>query len=235
MADEPRPSAFPDHLVLGYEAFLTGRFPGEQRRFRELAEKGQRPATMIVGCCDSRVSPEAIFDAGPGELFVLRNVANLVPPYAPDEHHHGASAALEYAVMALKVRHIVVLGHAQCGGVAAYVDSVANPETPPLSEGDFIGRWIRLLGPAAERAGPRPAYPDRGYVERLEHESIKQSLRNLRGFPWVRTLEDRHFLHLHGAYFGVMDGRLLAYDEAKDAFAPIAAETHASVFERARF
>ena len=226
---------FPSHLVEGYQTFLTGRFPSEHERFRELAEKGQRPRTMIIGCCDSRVSPEAIFDAGPGELFVLRNVANLIPPYEPDDHYHGASAALEYAVMALKVRHIVVLGHAQCGGVAAFAESLADPDVPPLSEGDFIGRWIQLLRPAAERAGPRPKVLDRAYTERLEFEAIKQGLRNLRSFPWIRTLETRHYLQLHGAYFGVMDGRLMALDEAKDVFAPVAGATHAAVIEGARF
>ena len=110
---------------------------------------------MVIGCCDSRVAPEAIFDAGPGELFVIRNVGDLVPPYAPDNHFHGTSAALEYAVMALKVAHLVVLGHAQCGGVRAYAESVLNPDAPPLSHGDFIGNWIKLLAPAVERAGAR--------------------------------------------------------------------------------
>jgi carbonic anhydrase len=137
--------------------------------------------------------------------------------------------------MALKVRHIVVLGHAQCGGVAAFAESLADPDTPPLSEGDFIGRWIQLLRPAAERAGPRPTTLDRAYTERLEFEAIKQGLRNLRSFPWIRTLETRHYLQLHGAYFGVMDGRLMALDEAKDVFAPVAGATHAAVIEGARF
>jgi carbonic anhydrase len=226
----------PAHLVDGYETFLKGRFEQEHERFRELAVKGQRPTTMIIGCCDSRVSPEAIFDAGPGELFILRNVANLIPPFEPDDHYHGASAALEYAVMALKVQHIVVLGHAQCGGVTAFAESLANPEAKPLSDGDFIGRWIKMLKPAAERAGPpQPAPVDRAYVERLELESIKQGLANLRSFPMVATLERRHYLHLHGAYFGVMDGRLLALDEESGAFFPVAAGAHAQALEGARF
>ena len=231
----PSSALLPSHLVAGYETFLTGRFSGEHDEFRELAERGQRPATMIIGCCDSRVSPEAIFDAGPGELFVLRNVANLIPPYEPDDHYHGASAALEYAVMSLKVQHIVVLGHAQCGGVAAFAASLANPDTPPLSEGDFIGRWIKMLGPAAERAGARPKTLDRNYLERLEFEAIKQGLRNLRSFPWIRTLETRHYLHLHGAYFGVMDGRLLALDEESGFFKPVASAAHDAAIESARF
>jgi len=225
----------PLHLIEGYESFLAGRFGQEHQRYRTLAEQGQRPTTMIVSCCDSRVSPEVIFDARPGELFVLRNVANLVPPYEPDKHYHGASAALEYAVMALKVRHIVVLGHAQCGGVAAFADALANPDVPPLSEGDFIGRWIKLLGPAVDHVGLPPSHADRAYVERLELEGVKQGLRNLRTFPWIATLERRRYLHLHGAYFGVMDGRLLALDEARNVFSPVAASSHAVALEAARF
>jgi carbonic anhydrase len=226
---------FPEHLVEGYKTFLTGRFRREQERFRDLAEKGQSPTTMVVSCCDSRVAPEAIFDAGPGELFVLRNVANLIPPYEPDDHYHGASAALEYAVMALKVKHIVVLGHAQCGGVRAFAENEANPDLPPLSPGDFIGRWIKLLAPAAEKAGP-PSWPlQPGYTERLEFESIKQGLRNLRSFPMINVLEQRHYLQLHGAYFGVMDGRLLALDEASGLFHPVAEATHAASMSEARF
>src|ERR1700680_2710319 len=127
-------SSFPEHLLEGYRAFTSQRLPTEQSRYRELSEIGQAPEVMVIGCCDSRVSPEVIFDAGPGELFVMRNVANLVPPYAPDGAYHGVSAALEYAVLVLRVRHIVVLGHARCGGIAAYAN-----DAPP---GDFIGKWI---------------------------------------------------------------------------------------------
>src|SRR5687768_9674593 len=126
--------SFPARLIDGYRSFLAGRLPEEQSRYRELAEQGQSPQIMVIGCCDSRVPPEVIFDASPGELFVVRNVANLVPPYAPDGDYHGTSAALEFAVQALKVRHIVILGHAQCGGIKAFADGAA-----PLSKGDFIG------------------------------------------------------------------------------------------------
>src|SRR5262245_9073104 len=111
--------SLPQRLLDGYAMFWTGRLPAEQSRYRELAERGQSPEIMVIGCCDSRVSPEVIFDARPGELFVVRNVANLVPPYSPDGAYHGVSAALEFAVGALRVKHIVVLGHAHCGGVRA--------------------------------------------------------------------------------------------------------------------
>src|ERR687894_675761 len=139
---------FPKRLVDGYRAFLGERFPRERSRFAALAEAGQRPEVMVIGCCDSRVSPTVIFDTGPGELFVVRNVANLVPPYAPDGAYHGVSAALEFAVHALGVKHIVVLGHARCGGVRAFME-----ETAPLSPGDFIGKWISLIAPAAADIG----------------------------------------------------------------------------------
>jgi carbonic anhydrase len=129
----------------------------------------------------------------------------------------------------------VVLGHAQCGGVAAFADALANPDVPPLSEGDFIGRWIKLLGPAVDHVGLPPSQVDRAYVERLELEAVKQGLRNLRTFPWIETLEKRHYLHLHGAYFGVMDGRLLALDETRNVFAPVAPNSHALALEAARF
>ena len=134
----------PDHLRSGYRAFLDERFPRERGRYERVAG-GQKPETMVIGCCDSRVAPEAIFDASPGELFVVRNVANLVPPYAPDDAYHGTSAALEFAVQALRVRHIVVLGHARCDGIAAFADVPADeaPETD--------------LDPGAAGAGPVPA------------------------------------------------------------------------------
>ena len=123
--------SFPKHLLEGYRTFTSQRLPTEQTRYRELSERGQSPAVMVIGCCDSRVSPEVIFDAGPGELFVVRNVANLVPVYQPDGGAHGVSAALEYAVNVLRIQHIVVLGHAQCGGIRAFIDDIE-----PLSPGE---------------------------------------------------------------------------------------------------
>src|SRR6202166_1891116 len=131
---------FPKRLIDGYNAFSDSRLQKEQDRYRQLAEQGQKPQIMVIGCCDSRVSPEVIFDSSPGELFVVRNVANIVPPYAPDGHAHGVSAALEFGVAALKVKHIVVLGHARCGGVKAFAE-----KSEPLSPGDFIGNWVRLM------------------------------------------------------------------------------------------
>ena len=206
---------FPERLRAGYHAFLEDRFARERRRYEVLAE-GQRPEIMIIGCCDSRVSPEVIFDASPGELFVMRNVANLVPPFETGGEYHATSAALEFAVQALRVKHIVVLGHARCGGIRAFADEAA-----PLSPGDFIGRWMTLIAPAAERIGPR-----RGdmadYLTRLELAAIEHSLQNLMTFPCIRILVERGTLHLHGAYFGVATGVLLVRDAQTGAFGPIA-------------
>jgi carbonic anhydrase len=207
---------FPQRLIDGYGAFASGRLQAEQHRYRDLAERGQRPEIMVIGCCDSRVSPEVIFDAGPGELFVVRNVANLVPPFETGGTYHGVSAALEFGVGALKVKHIVVLGHAHCGGVKAYAE-----EAEPLSPGDFIGRWMSLMAPAAEKVGPRGNLSSAEYLQRMEQASITNSLDNLMTFPRLRELVGRGTLMLHGAYFGVATGQLSVLDRATGEFMPV--------------
>jgi carbonic anhydrase len=223
----------PGRLLEGYEVFLRGRFRREQDRYRELADRGQSPQVLLIGCCDSRVSPEVIFDADPGEIFVLRNIANLVPPYAPDGERHGTSAALEYAVKVLQVAHIVVMGHAMCGGVRAYVETQSGADVE-LAPGDFIGQWISLLGAAAAKIGPR-AGPADVYAEELGRAAIIESLANLRAFPYVRQAEAAGQLALHGAYFGVADGRLFGLQEATGEFLPLAEQAHAAALATPRF
>ena len=204
--------SFPKHLLEGYRNFTSQRLPTEQARYRELSERGQSPAVMVIGCCDSRVSPEVIFDAGPGELFVVRNVANLVPVYQPDGGAHGVSAALEYAVNVLRIQHIVVLGHAQCGGIRAFIDDIE-----PLSPGDFIGRWMAMFVKPGEVVEQRDRESRQDFTIRIEKAAIHRSLENLMTFPFVRTLVERGGLHLHGAYFGVAEGSLFLLDqEAKE-------------------
>lgn len=215
---------FPAQLTDGYRAFLDDRFIREQERFEDLAQSGQKPQVMIIGCCDSRVSPETIFNARPGEMFVARNVGALIPPYEPDNQlagtHHGTSAALEFAVEALHVEHIVVLGHARCGAMRAFADD----STEPLSSGDFIGRWIRLVLPAAERTGGRGVHETLTvYVERLALASVESSLGNLRSFPWIKELEDEGKLQLHGAYFDVATGVLMVLEPSTGRFMPAVA------------
>ena len=205
---------FPERLGSGYRAFLGGRFARERERYELLAQRGQRPEIMVIGCVDSRVSPEAIFDAAPGELLVVRNVANIVPACDPDRaSQHGTSAAIEFGVAALRVKHIVVLGHAQCGGIRAFAG-----KSQKLSEGDFIGHWMAQITPAASQLQCDSGSDD--YLHRMELAAIELSLANLLTFPWVREAVDRGELTLHGAYFGVASGRLLVRDEKTGRFEP---------------
>ena len=223
--------SFPERLIEGYRTFLSSRFTVEQGRYRELAEGGQSPEIMVIGCCDSRVSPEVIFDAHPGELFVLRNIANLVPPYTPDGAQRAVSAALEFAVQALKVKHIIVLGHARCGGIRAFAES-----GEPLSPGDFIGKWMELLAPAAAFIGPQDNYPNLAdYFNHLEHASVIKMLDNLMTFPCVRILVERKRLHLHAAHFDVATGMLSVFDPETKIFSSVADAGHSQSFAQPRF
>jgi len=208
---------FPQRLIDGYNAFAVGRLRSEQDRYRELAELGQSPEIMVVGCSDSRVSPEVIFDARPGELFVVRNVANIIPPYSPDGQAHGVSAALEFGLVALKIKHIVVLGHARCGGVKAFAE-----DAEPLSPGDFIGKWMQLMAPAAGKVGPRGDLSAIDYMTKLEQANIGNSLDNLMTFPSLAKLIERGEIQTHGAYFGVASGELYVLDKTSGNFDRIA-------------
>ena len=203
----------PKHLLEGYRAFATQRLPTEQSRYRELSVKGQFPEVMVIGCCDSRVSPEVIFDVGPGELFVVRNIANLVPVYQPDGNAHGVSAALEYAVTVLKVKHIVVLGHAQCGGIRAFVDKIE-----PLTPGDFIGKWMQMFIKPGEVVEQREHESMAQFVERIEKAAVFRSLENLMTFPFVRKAVESGQMQTHGAYFGVAEGSLFVLDKTAKEF-----------------
>ena len=187
--------SLPDQLVAGHERFLQQTHAGQADRYAELAEEGQEPYALVISCCDSRVDPEAIFDAGPGEIFVLRNVANLVPPYEPDGGYHGASAAIEFAVEQLHVSAIVVLGHARCGGIQAAIEG---------AQGTFLSQWIRLLDgidvPADMPVGERLASAER--------KSIERSLERLLTFPFVRSRVEAGTLTLHGAHIDIASGLL---------------------------
>jgi carbonic anhydrase len=216
----PDTDPLPDALVTGYRSFMHGRYTPERQRYQDLADRGQNPETLVIACCDSRAAPEIIFDTRPGEIFVMRNVANLVPPYKPDGEYHATSAALEYAVQALKVKHIVVMGHGRCGGIKAALD----PAAEPLSPGDFIGRWMGLLAPAAEAVGANAwmTRDERGTA--LERISIRNSIQNLRTFPCVKILEQKGRLSLHGAWFDISTGELWAMDPQTGDFARVGAE-----------
>jgi carbonic anhydrase len=203
-----------DRLIEGYSRFRAARWPAERARFEALAAEGQRPHTLVVGCSDSRVDPQMIFDARPGELFVVRNVAALVPRYARDEALHGTSAAVEFAVRALGVARIVVLGHGLCGGVSALLHGA--PETVS----DFVPQWTAIAWAARAHA---MAAPPEARQEVAEQETVKLSLANLRTFPWIAEPAAAGRLALDGCHFDIRTGvlRRLAAD---GTFAAVPAE-----------
>lgn len=200
---------FPERLLAGYDSFRANRLPEDSARYRILADAGQRPQIMVIACSDSRAAPETVFDANPGEIFVVRNVANLVPPYDPDGHYHGTSAAIEFAVAHLKVRHIVVMGHGRCGGISAYLDGKADP-------GDFIDRWISLLTPAAESLSNE--LDEKMRQRALEFASVRQGIENLKSFPMIASLASIGEIELHGAWFDISTGELFVLDGARGTF-----------------
>lgn len=208
--------SFPKNLLDGHANFLAGRYVREKERIRDLASVGQSPTTMIIACCDSRAAPEMIFDSGPGELFVLRNVANLVPTYQPDGGQHGTSAAIEFAVKALNIANIVVMGHGRCGGIKAALD----PDTKPLDSGDFIGKWMSMLGELPSQLGQNSLLTSAERQTAMERISIRNSIRNLRTFPYVAALETEGKIAVHGAWFDISTGELWVMDQDGDFIRP---------------
>ncbi|WLT08461.1 carbonic anhydrase [Bartonella apihabitans] len=205
---------FPEKLLKGYHVFMNTRLVQERGRYKQLAYEGQKPETMVIACCDSRTVPETIFDTDPGEIFVMRNVANLVPPFHPDKEYHATSAALEFAVQSLKVKNIVVLGHARCGGIRSALDL----DGKPLSSVDFIGKWMGLLTPAAEAVATNTLMTSSERQTALERISIRYSINNLRTFPWIKRREDQGKLALHGAWFDIATGELWIMDRRTGDF-----------------
>ncbi len=195
---------FPQQLLRGYEKFKNNLTAGEKELHLELADKGQKPQTMIISCCDSRATPERIFNAGIGELFIVRNVANLVPPYAPDGGQHGTSAAIEFAVHGLGVENIIIMGHGRCGGIQAAL----SEDFKPLEKGDFISKWIGMVKPLAKIVRQDKGKNEEQYQRELEYKSIINSLQNLRTFPYVAKLEKEGKLKLFGAWFDIREAEL---------------------------
>ena len=205
-------------MIDGYRRFRVTDWHTEHRRWAELAER-QSPKVMVLACSDSRVEPAVIFDASPGEMFVVRNVAALAPPFETTPGHHGVSAALEFAVTQLEVEEIVVMGHGLCGGCAAALTGQFDDAVH--GEGHFIAGWVSLLDGAREAV--RSKHHDLGseaFVE-MEFQAVRVSLANLRTFPWIADREAAGKLSLHGCHFSIADGRLYMLDEAEDAFRPV--------------
>ena len=205
---------FPAVLFEGYRAFKAGAFSETRERYRQLAKEGQTPHTLIIACCDSRASPSMIFDVRPGEIFVVRNVANLVPPFNPDGQLRSTSAAIEYAVKTLKVKHILVLGHGRCGGIQAALGRSRTNEPPT----DFIGQWMDLLEPAAEAVAANEVLTETERLRALERISIRFSIQNLRTFPFIAEKEAPGVLTLHGAWFDISTGELWIMDSKSGDF-----------------
>lgn len=206
-------------LVDGYRRFLDGRYPEEAALYRSLAERGQSPKIMIIACCDSRADPASIFNASPGQFFIVRNVANLVPPFEPHGDYHGTSAALEFAVTELQVETIVVMGHARCGGIGALLQGRIYDE--PGKRG-FIGSWMSIL--QAARSETLSEVSEGSVEERqqaLEQAGVRQSIENLQTFPFVRERLKDGRLRLRGAYFDIADGRLLGLEPESGDFKPV--------------
>lgn len=205
-------------MIEGYRRFRQTGWSQQRERWDELNE-GQSPKVMIIACSDSRVDPAQIFDTNPGEIFVVRNVAALVPPFETTPGRHGVSAALEFAVQVLQVSEIIVMGHGKCGGCKAALSQDLKDAEP--GDGGFIHSWIELLDPA--RAKVIAQYGDdrsRDVERAMEQEGVKVSLANLRTFPCVRSKERKGELKLIGAFFAISDGQLHVMDEQSGIFAP---------------
>lgn len=202
-----------ERLRDGYSRYRTHWFPDYEPLFKQLAEEGQHPKALVISCCDSRVNPALVFDQDPGDLFVVRNVANVVPPYGPDPVCFGSSAAVEYAVNVLEVEDVIVLGHAKCGGIQALMGMAAG-ELPP---GEFMEPWMSIAQPALQLAEDTED-PSQEAAVRAEHGVVRLSLDNLKTFPWVQERIESGQLELHGFYFDIHDGSVKWLNPESDCF-----------------
>ena len=207
-----------NQLIAGYRRFRDTEWRRERERWSELAE-GQSPKIMILSCADSRVDPAQIFDARPGEMFVVRNIAALAPPFETTPGHHGVSAALEFAVTQIEVGEILVMGHGFCGGCAAAL--TGQFDDAEHGEGHFIAAWVEMLDEAREKVRSNHHQLDRDAFLAMELEAVKVSLANLRTFPWIVERERGGRLKLHGGHFAIDEGRLYMLDEAEGEFRPV--------------
>ncbi|MBI4937605.1 MAG: carbonic anhydrase [Nitrosomonadales bacterium] len=204
----------PEQLIRGFRRFREQHFTRDDALYRQLVAQGQTPRILVVACCDSRVDPAIVLDCAPGDLFVIRNVANLVPPSESRAGHHGTSAALEFGVCNLGVQHIIVLGHARCGGIRTLIESGgrSNPDS-------YIDAWVHLAeGARASVERDMPGAPPGERLQACEQRAILISLRNLMTFPWVSERVESGTLALHGWYFDIEHGQLLQYDAAACSF-----------------
>lgn len=215
----PEIRTLPRYLIERYKGWRASTYDENRAWYAKLANEGQRPRAMVIGCCDSRVDAIALFGAEPGELFMLRNVANIVPPYKPSHEHHGTSAAIEFAITGLGITNLIVLGHAQCGGVKAFVEMKDDPDRADLG-GEFIGAWMDTLEPTYDRVPREGESAER--LRAFEQAGVVVSLENLMTFPFIQKAVEEEKLVLHGAWFDIETGTLHHYDPEGDAFQPLA-------------
>ena len=202
-------------MLKGFRKFRNAYFSGMSEFYQKLSQ-GQQPKTLVIACSDSRVDPALITSSRPGELFVIRNVANLVPPYEADSHFHGVSSALEYAVKILQVEHIVVLGHSNCGGIRVLMEADDNVD------GEFLGRWMSIAAAAREEVKTKLSHkPMELQLQACEEAALLLSIENLLSFPWIRARTEAGNLFIHGWYFDMNRGELLNYDPESDSFKPM--------------
>ncbi len=209
----------PSYLVKRYQGWKATQFSDNKAWYKRLASEGQHPRAMVISCCDSRVHVTSIFGADTGEFFIHRNIANLVPPYTQDGDHHGTSAAVEFAVCALKVAHIIVVGHSNCGGVNGCHDMCRGQAPVRQQASSFVDRWMELLRPGFERVKDIENTAER--ITALEHEGIKISLENLMSFPFVQGSVQDETLTLHGLWHDIASGSVEVFDGNKDRFSTI--------------
>ena len=212
--DQAKP--LPSYLLQRYHGWKATTYSENQAWYRRLASEGQRPRAMVISCCDSRVHVTSIFGADQGEFFIHRNIANLVPPFEPDGDYHGTSAAIEYAVTALNVAHLIVLGHSNCGGVQGCID-MCKGNAPELEEkASFVGRWMDILRPkyglVADETDPEEQ------ARQLEKYSVVTSLENLMTFPFIKERVDQGVLSMHGLWTDIGEGGLESYNPAAKEF-----------------
>lgn len=218
-ADLSKVTRLPSYLSDRYQGWKATDHVENQAWYKRLAEEGQRPRTMVISCSDSRVHVTRLFGAGPGEFFMHRNVANLVPPYEPDGLHHGTSACIEYAVTALKVSNLIVMGHSHCGG-AAGCGAMCRGEAPELDKKEsMVGRWLDILRPGYERVKDIDDTEDRRIA--MEKQTVVVSLGNLLTFPYVREALEAGVLSLHGLYIDISSGQLEEYSPQDEKFVPV--------------
>jgi carbonic anhydrase len=203
-----------ERLIEGFQRFRSSYYEQQRARFQRLAERPQHPRYAVVTCCDSRIDTSLIFDAVPGEIFLIRNIANLVPPYRPDDRQHSTSAAIEYAVRILKVGQFVLLGHAGCGGIRALMD-------PPAESTDFVANWLQVAAPARQRVAAQPGLSPEERQRACELEALKDSLANAVAFPWIAERVADGSLHVDALYLDLEHGELLLYHRSKDTFSPV--------------